>query len=60
MKRDVVKLVMVIAALITMFITVINVDKIMTISSGVLDGWILVVLFDFIILELTTVRKEDS
>lgn len=59
MKKDVVKFVMVLAAIATLIVAVLNVDKIMTISSGLLNMWILIVLFDFVILTVALTGGEE-
>ena len=59
MKKDVVKFVMVLAAIATLIVAVLNVDKIMTISNGLLNMWILIVLFDFVILTVALTGGEE-
>lgn len=59
MKKDVVKFVMVLAAIATLIVAVLNVNKIMTISSGLLNMWILIVLFDFVILTVALTGGEE-
>lgn len=59
MKKDVVKFVMVLAVIATLIVAVLNVDKIMTISSCLLNMWILIVLLDFVILTVALTGGEE-